>query len=70
VITSVAMGVVKSLITCIGYLCGDCRDNKGVSALLNRCVHCSDVNSALIAALCKTYVELLVHICMYIIIHI
>ena len=34
-----------------GYLCGDCRDGKGVSTLLNRCVDCSGVNSILIAAL-------------------
>ena len=45
----------------LGYLCGDCRDNKGVSALLNHCVHCSDVNSALIVGLCKTLNYLYIH---------
>ena len=39
--------------TTTGYLCGDCRDGKGVSALLNNCVDCSNVNSILIAALGK-----------------
>ena len=37
----------------LGYLCGDCKDGKGVSALLNHCVDCSDVNGILIAVLSK-----------------
>ena len=39
--------------TTTGYLCGDCRDGKGVSALLNNCVDCSNTNSVLIAVLSK-----------------
>ena len=39
----------------IGYLCGDCKDNKGVSTLLNRCVDCGDINALVLAALCKCY---------------
>ena len=35
----------------IGYLCGKCRDNAGVSALLNNCVSCGNVNILLILAL-------------------
>ena len=38
----------------LGYLCGDCKDSKGVSSLLNHCVECSDINIVLLAALCKT----------------
>ncbi|XP_065898161.1 uncharacterized protein [Dysidea avara] len=34
-----------------GYLCGSCRDGKGVSALFNECVDCSDGFGALIAVL-------------------
>ncbi|XP_065913374.1 uncharacterized protein [Dysidea avara] len=34
-----------------GYLCGKCRANKGVSALLNNCVSCGYANIALIFAL-------------------
>ena len=37
----------------LGYLCGDCKDGKGVSALLNHCVDCSDANGILIAVLGK-----------------
>ena len=43
------------LVICIGYLCGDCKDGKGVSALLNNCVDCSDVNGILIAVLSKLF---------------
>ena len=35
----------------IGYLCGKCRGNAGVSALLNKCVSCGNVNILLIIAL-------------------
>ena len=35
----------------VGYLCGDCKDNKGVSALLNHCVDCNDINVVLIGGL-------------------
>ena len=41
------------LVICIGYLCGDCKDGKGVSALLNNCVNCNNVNGILIAVLSK-----------------
>jgi hypothetical protein len=34
-----------------GELCGECRDGKGVSALLNKCTTCSDASSLLILAL-------------------
>ena len=34
-----------------GYLCGQCQDDKGVSALLNNCVSCGYVNILLIIAL-------------------
>ena len=36
-----------------GDLCGECKDGKGVSALLNRCTHCSDVSGLLIPLLCE-----------------
>ena len=45
---------IPSLII-LGYLCGDCKDGKGVSALLNRCVDCSNVNGILIAVLSKIF---------------
>ena len=41
------------LLSCVGYLCGDCKDSKGVSTLLNRCVVCGDINILVLAALCK-----------------
>ena len=41
------------LLSCVGYLCGDCKDSKGVSTLLNRCVDCGDINALFLAALCK-----------------
>ena len=34
-----------------GYLCGQCRGDKGVSALLNNCVTCGYFNILLIIAL-------------------
>ena len=34
-----------------GYLCGECRGDKGFSVLLNKCVSCGYVNTLLIAAL-------------------
>ena len=34
-----------------GYLCGQCRGDKGVSALLNNCMSCGYVNILLIVAL-------------------
>jgi hypothetical protein len=34
-----------------GYLCGECRDGKGVSALLSRCTTCSNASGLLIVLL-------------------
>ena len=34
-----------------GVLCGACRDNQGVSALLDHCISCSNVSALLILAL-------------------
>ena len=34
-----------------GVLCGECRNGSGVSALLNRCVTCSDAMGLLVAVL-------------------
>ena len=34
-----------------GELCGECRDGKGVSALLNKCITCSSTSGLLIALL-------------------
>ena len=39
--------------TCVGTLCGHCKDGKGVSVLFNRCVDCSNGFVALIVALSK-----------------
>ena len=39
--------------TCVGILCGHCKDGKGVSVLFNRCVDCSNGFVALIVALSK-----------------
>ena len=39
--------------TCVGTLCGHCKDGKGVSILFNRCVDCSNGFVALIVALSK-----------------
>lgn len=36
-----------------GVLCGECRNGMGVSALLNRCVDCGDINALLIVTLSK-----------------
>ena len=36
-----------------GVLCGQCRGDKGVSALLNKCVSCHDASGLLIAGLSK-----------------
>lgn len=48
-----------------GDLCGECKDGKGVSALLNRCTNCSDVSGLLIALLCEL-VKLDVDRCVFI----
>ena len=46
--------ILYSIFLFLGELCGNCRDGKGVSALLNRCVSCSDASGLLILALSKT----------------
>ena len=38
---------------CIGILCGNCKDGKGVSVLFNKCVDCNNAFGALIAALSR-----------------
>ena len=47
------MSVVSS-----GFLCGDCMEGLGVSALLNRCVQCHYASGLLIAALSMYSVRL------------
>ena len=37
----------------VGVLCGECKDGKGVSALLNRCTTCSNASGILIGLLCE-----------------
>ena len=44
---------VVNLCTYLGYLCGECRSGKAVSALLNRCVSCEKISVLLIVALGK-----------------
>ena len=46
---------------CVGYLCGQCRNGKGVSALLNNCVSCGRTSILLIIAL-GTYVDSNMHV--------
>lgn len=43
--------VVVSVCICAGNLCGECRDGRGVSALLNNCVTCNNAQGLLILAL-------------------
>ena len=38
----------------IGYLCGGCHGDKGLSVLLNNCVSCGSVNVLLLVALSKS----------------
>ena len=45
--------VCVMLFVLLGELCGECRDGKGVSALLNKCTTCSDASGLLILALSK-----------------
>ena len=47
---------------CLGYLCGQCRNGKGVSALLNKCVSCGNASVLLIIALGRQYVVCIVHV--------
>lgn len=39
------------MLICLGVLCGECRNDTGVSALLNRCTTCYDAFSILIITL-------------------
>ena len=43
-------------ITCVyvGVLCGSCKDGRGVSVLLNRCVSCSNASILLLVALSES----------------
>ena len=43
--------IIMLLCTYIGYLCGQCGNGKGVSALLNNCVSCERASILLIIAL-------------------
>ena len=43
----------RTLMLTLGVLCGQCRGDKGVSALLNKCVSCHDASGVLIALLSK-----------------
>ena len=53
----------------LGYLCGQCGNGKGVSALLNKCVSCGNASVLLIIALGRQYVVCIVHVCYIIISH-
>ena len=46
----------------LGYLCGQCHNGKGVSALLNKCVSCGNASILLIIALGRQYVVCIVHV--------
>ena len=52
----------------LGYLCGQCGNGKGVSALLSKCVSCGNASVLLIIALGRQYVVCIVHVCYNIII--
>ena len=51
-ITIICYDSMVAITTTAGVLCGECRDRKGVSALLSRCTTCSSSNGVLIALLC------------------
>ena len=53
----------------LGYLCGQCGNGKGVSALLNKCVSCGNASVLLIIALGRQYIVCIVHVCYIIISH-
>ena len=46
---------IRTCIMYVGYLCGQCRNDKGVSALLNKCVSCGKASVLLIIALGRQY---------------
>ena len=46
----------------LGYLCGQCHNGRGVSALLNKCVFCGNASVLLIIALGRQYVVCIVHV--------
>ena len=45
-----------SVTSYVGLLCGQCRNGKGVSALLNKCVLCGRTSVLLIIALGEQYI--------------
>ena len=48
-----------------GYLCGECSNGSGVSALVNRCVSCSDASSLLIPVMGRyCFVEIKIIFCL------
>ena len=50
----------------VGYLCGQCRNGKGVSALLNNCVSCERTSVLLIIALGTLCIIIVKWICIYV----
>lgn len=46
------------MMSMLGTLCGSCRGDRGVSALLNRCVSCSSLSALLILALSEQKIVL------------
>ena len=58
------IGKVVNIFTCwqsvmlychLGVLCGQCKHNKGVSVLLNKCKSCGYANMLFLALLCKCH---------------
>ena len=47
----IVIGSQASSLVPTGNLCGSCREGKGVSVLLNKCVSCTDTSTLLILAL-------------------
>ena len=52
--------------TYIGYLCGQCSNGKGVSALLNKCVSCEKTSVLLIIALGKNCLYVCITVYLYV----
>ena len=47
---------------CVGILCGNCKNGRGVSVLFNKCVNCNNGFGVLIAALGNQAVVLKLYI--------
>lgn len=63
--------VIVTIITrYLGVLCGECKNGMGVSALLSRCVDCSNINSLLIVTLseCMSILKLIHCVTWYLVI--